>query len=68
MEERVEAIRDVGGEDEHYQVMHSKSVHTRFIHSMSRTHRYGPTGGKLRYPAISSKALPHTTLDAGVKH
>ena len=23
MEERVEAIRDVGGEDEHYQVMHS---------------------------------------------
>ena len=28
----------------------------------------GPTGGKLRYPAISSKALPHTTLDAGVKH
>src|SRR6266700_6903858 len=28
----------------------------------------GPTGGKLRYPAISSKVLPHTTLDAGVKH
>ena len=23
MEERVEAIRDLGGEDEHYQVMHS---------------------------------------------
>ena len=32
MEERVEAIRDVGGEDEHYQVMHSKSDHTALAH------------------------------------
>src|SRR6266566_2383185 len=29
---------------------------------------HGPTGGKLRYPAISSNTLPHTTLDVGVKH
>jgi hypothetical protein len=29
--------------------------------------RIGPTGGKLRYPAISSNAFPYWTLDADVR-
>ena len=39
-----------------------------WLRSVGGTAQCGPAGGKLRYPAISSNALPHMTLDTSVKH
>jgi hypothetical protein len=55
-------------EDRHGTHYHDRYRCRVFPASSESLSLVGPTGGKLRYPAISSKALPHTTLETGVKH